>query len=377
MKKVLYAKYNRTRVPKYQTVTKIIEQEGKRHVIKEALLDEAEEHVSSMAEKCKRLTDIYTNIEPCGCCINNGVVTFDYYKGQSVADIIESDMDSLDEVLVNIGKYADMLFKYNDKYVFQFRNSEVFENIFGIIKELEGISAVNGADIDLIFDNVFLADDKYVCIDYEWFIDCLIPVEFIKYRALYYFYAKNHAYFHNKMDVKGFLQYYGIDEKMQVVYKGMDDSFQQMVHGKNWVNIYTRNYEKKIHAIKDLLHQYSDIERTIDVFNNTLVQMNDELRRSKEEVEHIRYEYQVLMDKKASMIRDKDYEISRLKKINSDNIILINNNNERLSTLGEKYNRLEEDLEASNNRLESIEKSISWKLTKPIRIISDFMQGKR
>lgn len=363
MEKILYAKYNRTRVPKYQTVTKICEQDGKRHVIKEALLKEACEHVESMEKKYNVLIDKYVNVIPCKCYMKNGKAFFDYSEGRCVADIIKSDMMSLDETLRVIEKYVNLLFVYNDNFLSGFSTSEEFEKIFGEISEIEGLNAVNGADIDLIFDNVFFDNNQYICIDYEWTIECLVPVDFIKYRALYYFYAKNYAFFQNKINVCDFLEYYGIQNEMQKIYKCMDDSFQQQVHGNDWVNIYTRNYEKKYHSIKDLINRHSDLEGTI-------ASLCDELKVEKESLEHMRYEYQVLMDAKASIIREKDYEISHLKKTDADY-------KEQLSNLINNKKQLEKELESYNVLLQNIKNSVSWKLTKPIRLIFDFIRGKR
>lgn len=309
MKKVIYAKYNRTRVPKYQTVTKIVEQDGKRYVLKEALLEEAREHVNSMEGKSQRLAEIYANITPCKCYIDNEVAIFDYHEGQSVAEIIESNMGSLEEVLATIGKYVDLLFKYKDEYIIEFQNDASFEAVFGSIKGLEGAASVQGADIDLIFDNVYYVGDKYVCIDYEWTMDCSIPVGFIKYRTLFYFYVKNYAYFQDKISDKDFLEHFGIYENMQLIYKQMDDTFQQMVHGPNWVNIYTRKYEKKVRGIKELLTVYPDVGGIIE-----------ELR-----------------------IRN---------------------------------NKLEKDLEIYKNGYESMESSVSWKITAPVRKVLRYMRGK-
>ncbi len=385
MKKVIYAKYNRTRVPEYQTVTKIVEQDGNKYVVKEALTNDAMSHIASMESKYDRLSLLYKNIKPGKCHDIDEKAVFDYYDGTSIADIIESDMKSLDDVLIKIKNYIDILFQFNVEYVKNFTSDETFENIFGEIKELDGVPAVSGADVDLIFDNVLCVENnRYICIDYEWYMDCLIPISFVKYRTLFYFFAKNHAYFYSKMDVAAFLEYYEIDRKMQSIYRKMDDSFQQMVHGKDWVNIYTRKYEKKVHPIKDLMLQIPDIQGTMaekdnDIANlKVLISQKDrELIHEKETIEKMKYEYQVLMDRKALMIREKDYEISEYRKVIDDDSEEIKNLRQINSEIKVDLEKSREILEANEERLESISNSISWKITRPIRAITDLIRGKR
>lgn len=378
MDKVVYAKYNRTRVPEYQTVTKIVSQNGIMRVVKEALTKEAYPHILSMHSKYNNLLPLYKMIRPVECHIEDEKVIFDYYDGESVADIIEKDMKSLDEVINNIEKYIDIIFQFNDESIIKFKSDETFENIFGKIEDLDGVPAIYGLDIDLILDNIlYIGDDNYICIDYEWYIDCVIPISFVKYRTLFYFYAKNCAYFNEKMDVTSFLKHFGIEEKMQIIYKNMDDSFQQMVHGIDWVNIYTRNYEKKVHPLKAMMHRYSDIEgimiekdHDIEALNAALSQKNIEISKKTDDIERMRYDYQVLMEKKALAIRDKDYEISEYRKI-------IDEKEEEVKCLRLLNDNLEKKLKANEGVIEEITNSVSWKLTSPIRDILDMIKGKR
>ena len=47
--KTIFAKYNRERLPKYQIVTKIVlDNDGQRYAIKEALCDEAKAHIEDI-----------------------------------------------------------------------------------------------------------------------------------------------------------------------------------------------------------------------------------------------------------------------------------------------------------------------------------------
>ena len=278
MSNVIYAKYNRTRVPKYQTVTKILLDGEKKYVVKEALMKEAREHVNSLEYKCGRLSGIYNSVKPLGCYIKDDVAFFDYCEAQTVSDVIESKMLSIDDIVDNVKKYSDIIFSFKEDSIVPFFKTEDFVSVFGNITELDGVPAVVGADVDLIFDNILCMKNKYICIDYEWFMDFVVPIDFIRYRCLFYFYAKNSSYFKNKMEISDFVNCFGIDDKMQMIYKKMDESFQQMVHGKNWKNIYTRNYEKNVCDLKKIMHTFPNIESTIIEQAESIDKLNDYIR---------------------------------------------------------------------------------------------------
>lgn len=363
MRKVLYAKYNRTRVPQYQTVTKIVQKDSEKKVIKQPLVPKAVEHVLSLPNKCDSLSVLYNKIKPVKCFLNEGTVEFEFCNGTSIADIIEKDMGSLEALLLNVKKYADILFDFNDDCVVEFQTSDLFEKVFGKIDEIKGIKAVSCADIDLIFDNVLFVEGAYVCIDYEWFMDCAIPIDFIRYRTLFCFYAKNHVYFHNKMSVSDFLDYFGIDEIMAGIFRSMDNSFQQMVHGSNWINIYTRNYEKKSHPLKDLMCKFSDIEGTLSQQACDIDELKTSLGNKTIIIDRMQKDQQRLLEQKAAIIREKDGEISRLRK--------------KLVERDQEIVLLQEQVDDYTRKIQEVDNSLSWKITSPLRKVGDIVKRKR
>lgn len=311
MSNVIYAKYNRTRVPKYQTVTKILLDGEKKYVVKEALMKEAREHVNSLEYKCSRLSGIYNSVKPLGCYIKDDVAFFDYCEAQTVSDVIESKMLSIDDIVDNVKKCSDIIFSFKEDSIVPFFKTEDFVSVFGNITELDGVPAVVGADVDLIFDNILCSKDGYICIDYEWFVDFVIPIDFIRYRCLFYFYSKNSSYFKNEMEITDFMNCFGIDDKMQEIYKKMDESFQQMVHGKNWKNIYTRNYEKNVCDLKKIMHTFPNIESTIIEQAESIDKLNNYIRDRESAMATERIE----VNEKISDLR---MQVSRLQKDNME-----------------------------------------------------------
>lgn len=261
MRKILYAKYNRTRVPRYQTATVIVEEDGEKYVEKKPLVWDARQHVADMAVNYIKLKELYSNVHPCPCRGEGDSVVFDYLGGDSIADLIEGDMDALDHTLELMKQYVDKIFCYRKEQETEFQSSDAFETFFGKIKGIEilkGVRAVKGADIDLILDNIFVVNDQYYCIDYEWYVPFSIPISFVIYRALRYFYEKNRAYFQDQMHIDSFLKYFQITDVELELYRAMDEGFQQTVHGQGWRNIYTARYEKNAYPMREIMNRFQN-----------------------------------------------------------------------------------------------------------------------
>lgn len=324
MKRTLYAKYNRTRTAEFQTCTKMIEDNGVKYVEKEALTEEAVEHILSFAQKYTAVQSLYKNIMPCKVEIIDSMAKFEYVEGETIAERIEKQMDTLESVLKQIKEYLEIIFSYRSDRVGEFVCSEQFESVFGKCDGLEGAVAIKGADIDTIFDNFICKNNNLYVIDYEWYFDFLIPVDYIKFRSLFYFYSKNHSFFQDKIKVDDFLQYFGIDKASQSIFLNMDEGFQQYVHGKERCNIYTRRYEQPVHDINGLLNRWHDVEGEIAKRDQAAIELTGEVSRRDEEINRLNQHVQ---------------NIERERNIYADN-----------------YNQ--------------VLHSYSWKLTKPLRVVA-------
>nr|WP_243896070.1 methyltransferase domain-containing protein [Paenibacillus sp. F411] len=62
--------------------------------------------------------------------------------------------------------------------------SDEFIQIFGTEKPSESLRWRRNSNIDLIAGNIFLLEDSYQVIDYEWHINCETPLEFVLWRML-------------------------------------------------------------------------------------------------------------------------------------------------------------------------------------------------
>lgn len=87
--------------------------------------------------------------------------------------------------------------------------TDEFKTVFGEVKHAQTYHCANPMNVDLICDNVFCCEDKYIIIDCEWIFDFLIPVEFVVWRAISELYGK-HTVLYDFMPKREFFEHYSI-----------------------------------------------------------------------------------------------------------------------------------------------------------------------
>ena len=273
LKKTLYAKYTRIRNPKFQTVTRIIEENQLKYVEKAALTSAAKEHIQSFKQKAQSLDKLYQNIRPCKVVTNGNTAQFDYFAGTTMGALLEKDMQTPDNLIIHINNCLENIYSFPAEQLIKFYPSEQFESIFGQYKELENCIAVCGADLDMNFDNFIIQNNNIYAIDYEWVFDFPIPVEYIKFRTAYLFHVKNYNFLADKISIEDYLIRLGLRADMLETYIKMEDSFMQYVHGENNKYMYPLRYQKPEHDICYLLNRWSDIEGEIVKKNQRIIDL--------------------------------------------------------------------------------------------------------
>lgn len=267
---VLYAKYNRQRAPEYRLCTKIIKEcDGSRLVRKEALDSCAAAHIEHFSQNRTILMDFYQKMAENGTDVSipvellsneNGCASFLFVEGKSLAKEVEKSLGDWDAF---VGAMKDATEDIYGGYLktpgalMDFSVTEEFEHIFGSLDETEkGIlrdeKSLTVSNIDSILSNfVRTPEGRLVCLDYEWVFTCPIPVEYLIYRTLHYYYSENVSYI--RIGEQELWPAFGIAEEKIRIFEKMDDNFQQYVHGENRRYGYTANYAKKsINIGKDI-----------------------------------------------------------------------------------------------------------------------------
>lgn len=272
-KNVLYAKYNRLRAPEFQISTKIIAgEEGNRWVEKAALRPEARRHIEGLLENRRKLASIASRGAgteeaadipvPVEMIRNDdGLAVFPFVEGVSLAKEVTKFLGKREGFLQALHRAVESIygaFLRTPEMLVNFRMTKEFEHIFGVVGDeqtaeiLKGMKSLAVSNIDSILSNfVRLSDGKLVCLDYEWVFTFPIPVEYLIYRTVYYYYSENIHYI--KIGEAELWEEFGLNEAKVGLFRRMDDCFQQYVHGEKRKYIYTANYGKKtINIGKDI-----------------------------------------------------------------------------------------------------------------------------
>lgn len=263
--KIIYTKYSNDRSDKYCIATDIIQNGESRYVRKRALNTEAEIHIRNMQDSELKLNALY---EKSKFEVNHIIdaqkdyVDFEYIDGTSYESILDEYIQRNDfiGVLAAMKQFFDEM--SNCKTV-EFCESEISQYYFGDVPELTGAAALPYANVDLIFQNVIVdKSGKWNIIDYEWAIDCCIPMRFLQYRAI-------------------LLYIYGLSKRHGLIEK---DIFKQFQFEQDEIEIYERMERVFQKTIKDNHSQLGDYYHSMGMPNYNIDQLLQQKKKCMIEV---------------------------------------------------------------------------------------------
>ena len=187
--KTIFAKYNRERLPQFQTVTKIVElKDGSKKVFKHALNSQARGHIAEIFSNYTRLTDKYPDIKLVKPVLENDLtVSFPIVQGVSLDKLLKQALDNEDRetFLALLDKFISYVDSFVDTRQVKFVPCEKFKIVFGDWQSEELQDTISFVNMDLIFSNLFLNEDDTIAqIDYEWVFEFAIPVKLVLFRTL-------------------------------------------------------------------------------------------------------------------------------------------------------------------------------------------------
>ncbi len=181
---------------RFQIVTKIIQDEAKVFVRKEAYSKEAFDHIKSLSLNHKIIANAFKNKSGVRLVsITNtkqDQIDFEYISGQDLEQkvfklILKHDYE-------NASKYINRVFDIID-HLSSKRNKQEDEVVRKINDIYAGSSKnyISPGIIDLNLDNFFVDNkDKLVMFDYEWVFNSPVAIEFVVTRLLYVFFARRY-----------------------------------------------------------------------------------------------------------------------------------------------------------------------------------------
>lgn len=185
MKKVIYSKITRDRKRKFQTVVKIINENGVKYVLKSPLLSEAREHVLSLVDNYKKLNEAYGDVIKVAPCtlVDNNTVRFEYVEGKLFTEVIIDCINNneIDKAMGLISRFFSII---SDKSVPTFIPDKLFVEVLGDIDN-NALSSVSPVSLDWNFNNVIIDnEEQFNLIDHEWVFDFYVPIKFLFYRSI-------------------------------------------------------------------------------------------------------------------------------------------------------------------------------------------------
>ncbi|WP_426451090.1 hypothetical protein ACP26L_03240 [Paenibacillus sp. S-38] len=247
---VLYAKYSRERLPDFQTETLFVEDaHSGRQVIKRGLSSQADEHISNIYENTMRLAKIYSGQVLIPHKRENSLV-YKFLNGQTwdnrlLEALLHQGKDKFILLLREFSLYIHSLQSTTSGY---FKACNEFKKVFGIEIELEQAHCVCPANIDLIFDNVFIIEEKTenIILDCEWVFNFNIPLKFILFRSVYAFWIKYQTQIGRVVTMEEILELLDISTDEALLFYRMEEEFFQVyVHGEKYKSGILSSYNKE------------------------------------------------------------------------------------------------------------------------------------
>lgn len=309
--------YGFFRKPEYRIKTTIKNSE----VIKKSKSDFSNNHINQIQKNIKILE-------------KNGIKTVDRCEKDYIVSKYVDNGKTLDSIILELFLNKEKKEAY--KLINDFKNQvllklEKSENINNTVftkydvkcKSINKLTFVKDGLYDLIFQNCFVIGKDYYVYDQEW-IEENIPIEFILYRGII-----------NLPEINGVITHKEILERFELIEYMQDfDNLEIAIQSK----------------IKD------------NIIWNLHINSNDSILN--------KVQHEKVIEQKNQEILSKDQEIlSRDKKI-SEKEQEIANKEEKVYQLKKVVKNKDEHIQNLEKQLNIISKSISWKLTKPLRFLS-------
>lgn len=314
-KDIKYVSYSISRKNKYRIKTII----GKNKVYKTATSEESRRHINKIENNIEIIKNL--GIE-CLDKVEDNVIISKYLKDAKSFDKVLMETYEKDGLDAAINKIKDFRYRIIDQLIIQDNVDKTVFDKYGVEldKELKAkLNFTKEGVLDLIFQNCLVKDNKLFIYDQEWFEE-YVPVEFILYRAVFYFTElkdeENIAYVYKELGIDEFVSVFEeLENKIQddIIDKDVWEAHSKSIQYIGYTDLLIQNYEDRIHAAEEHIE---NLEINIKQFQQGINDLT-------------------------ALIQTKDVE-------------LVNYANE----------------------LRAISTSLSWKVTKPLRLLSWMLNPK-
>ena len=278
---LLYAKYNRHRLPPFQIETSIWRDRDRKFVLKKALTPDAVPHLQRLHEQAAPIRHSLHHDRlrlPDVTVLDEQTLRFDFVEGRSLDALLVSAFLEQDQARF-LGIIADYLALLNNAFVkvpapvF----TEAMQQVFGLSSpaELDGLGPfLTPALVDLVFENILVDGEAHYLIDHEWVFEGCLPVSFVLFRSLFYFYEKNKAFDLNAwMPLSAVFERFSLSPETVHSYRAMDEAFQAHVFGHERCYRFKDRYAKYAHSVPSLLETIEHQRKVVRDYHAKIRQM--------------------------------------------------------------------------------------------------------
>ena len=260
-----YIKINAERQMRFRTITYIYSKMDNIKVIKKPLNVFSRDHIKRMHELSNQN---FGKIEFLENSFENNEFSYRYIEQESFEQILLNTIINRDseEFFVLLKKFFDALF-YNsfktDKYC-----THEFLEIFKV-KSDKCFSCHNITNIDVIFSNLFLINDEFICIDYEWMFDFPVPLEYIFYRVIHHHHVVNPV-FRDFISVNEIFEHFNLDKNNIKLFSEWDKHFLSHVKlslKKPKTKITSKGTVNKLDTLDSTIKKYRDVNKKYKEIN--------------------------------------------------------------------------------------------------------------
>ena len=231
-----YVRFSTERSDKYKIRTEI-QKERKTNILRVCKFAEdakSVEHIKNIYLCYLKLLEKFecANIEINKCDIlSERAISFEYIQGESLDYIIDSMLRTKNREGAKslIRTYVDAVYRiYNDCSTEV--NQSDFQSVFGVYRFQNNTVWSNYVDVDMIFQNIIVdPDNRWNVIDYEWTFPFAIPINFVIYRAIFFYYYQSEVCRTNFNNIEELYTLVGITSEETAVFSMMESNFQEYV----------------------------------------------------------------------------------------------------------------------------------------------------
>ncbi len=185
MIRTILVKLNERYQRNYRTCTRITRdtETGAYDVIKTAMTQEAQPHLQAMADIRCALDASLPNVKVCPCQMKEDGLHFTYIPGKTYIETLTSLCQGDKQIYLDAWRrFLDLL---TPQELCDFRLSPAFTELFGNGAPFLGDKACRVCAIDQTPNNLICTEDgQYVLIDYEWALHEPVPIALLQYHAV-------------------------------------------------------------------------------------------------------------------------------------------------------------------------------------------------